>query len=100
MNDEHDQNELVDEEIQAEPVIDEFILFKLAESAELDDRLRQSKYELAQFRAEADERDRVRAEAQFAEARRQHPGLSPEAVAELLDRHPYQYVTSIHAIQD
>jgi hypothetical protein len=67
------------------PIFDEFTLAKLAEAAESEDRLQQAKNELKQLRDEADERDRAQADARFAEARRQHPNLSVNQVAALLD---------------
>lgn len=84
-----------DEEMQAEPVFDEFTLAKRAEAAEAEYRLQQAKAELKQLRAVADDRDRAQADARFAEARRQHPYLSPTQIAELLDHEPKQYVNAV-----
>jgi hypothetical protein len=84
-----------DEVMQPEPVFDEFILAKRAEAAEYEDRLQRAKAELNQLRAVADDRDRTQADALFAEARRQHPYLSPTQIADLLDREPEQYVNAI-----
>jgi 23S rRNA pseudoU1915 N3-methylase RlmH len=101
MNDEQIQGELVDEEIQAEPVIDEFTLARLAEAAEYEDRLQKAKAELKELRAAAEDRDRTQADAQFAEARRLHPHLSVHQIAAMLDEPGQQYVNAvqINAIQ-
>jgi hypothetical protein len=85
MSDEQIQAQLVDEEIQAEPVLDEWVLAKRAEAAEAEDRLQRAKYELKQLRAEAEDRDRVQADARFAEARHQHQHLSVHQIAAMLD---------------
>jgi hypothetical protein len=61
------------------------IIARLAEAAEAEDRLQRAKDELKQLRAEADDRDRVQADARFAEARRKYPNLSLEQVAAMLD---------------
>jgi hypothetical protein len=55
MSDEQKKAELVDEENQAVPVFDEFILTQLAEAAEAEDR------------------ERVQADEHFARLRRQFP---------------------------
>jgi hypothetical protein len=85
MSDKQIQAELVDGEIQAERVLDEWILAKQAEAAEYEDRRIRAVNALKELRAETDERDRTQADARFAEARRQHPNLSLEAVAAMLD---------------
>jgi hypothetical protein len=80
-----DEAEPVDEKIQAEPVLDEFSLAKMAETAEYEDRLQKAKAELKELRAAADERDRVQADAAFAEVRARYPNLSVHQIAAMLD---------------
>lgn len=79
------QTELVDDEIQAVPVFDEFILARQAETAEYEDRRIRAVNAMKEFQAETDERDRTQAEVRFAAARLQHPNLSLEQVAAMLD---------------
>jgi hypothetical protein len=90
------------DEMLAEPVFDQFILSKRAEAAEYEDRLQRAKDELKQLRAEAEDRDRVQAEAAFAEARRQHPHLSVHQIAAMLDEPGQRFVNAvqINAIQN
>jgi hypothetical protein len=89
-------DELVEDEIQAEPVLDEFILARQAEAAEYEDSRVRAVNDLKQLRAEAEDRDRVQADARFAEARQQHPHLSVHQIAAMLDGEPeQQYVNAI-----
>jgi hypothetical protein len=64
MSDEQIQAELADEEkIQAEPVFDEWTLARLAEAAEAEDHRIRAVTALKELHAEAEDRDRVQADA-------------------------------------
>jgi hypothetical protein len=93
----HIADQMSDEENPAEPVFDEFILTQLAEAAEAEDRLQRAKYELRQIRAEREDRERVQADARFAEARGQYPNLSVHQIAAMLDDEPQHYVNAIQS---
>ena len=57
----------------------------MAEAAEYEDRRIRAVNSLKQRQAEADDRDRVQADAAFAEARRRHPNLTVHLIAAMLD---------------
>ena len=74
----------------------EQILSQLADVAERNDRQARVESIQAQHKVLEQQRLATQAYARFAEARRQHPYLSPEQIAAMLDREPLFASASQH----